>query len=131
MGTIDSMKYVLTQSALDTLCEKYHIPDVVHPEIPGRNDRICNSPTEMDLFAFINHADPTKVVDVGGIDVVANDEVQAIVADKPQRVRNKRKAADGASGSVCWKVVPCLLRLALRPQLLWDLLFLKQMGFSI
>nr|GFA76417.1 hypothetical protein [Tanacetum cinerariifolium] len=91
---------------------------------------------EMDLFAFINHADPTKVrirerevaegevpllqvtrgrvvplagvndqgngehiIDVGGIDVVANDEVQAIVANKPQRVRKKRKVADGASGS--------------------------------
>ncbi|GKA64020.1 hypothetical protein Tco_0763626 [Tanacetum coccineum] len=39
------------------------------------------------------------VIDVGGIDVVADDEVQAIVADKPQRVRKKRKAADGASGS--------------------------------
>ncbi|GKA96972.1 hypothetical protein Tco_0824866 [Tanacetum coccineum] len=218
MGTIDSMKSVLTLSALDALCEKYHIPDVVYPELPGRKDRICNSSTgkidvysrffdfanyriplsqflvdilayfrinlsqlsviaaakvshfeilchihgfvptvEMDLFAFINHADPTKVrigeqevaegevplleltrgrvvpfasvndqenvnvnddlnerdgdaaetnqieqgehvVDVGGIDVVADNEVQAIVADKPQRVRKNRKAVDGASG---------------------------------
>ncbi|GJU94369.1 hypothetical protein Tco_1319125 [Tanacetum coccineum] len=32
-----------------------------------------------------------------GMDVVVDDEVQAIVADKPQRVRKKRKAADGAS----------------------------------
>ncbi|GJV10587.1 hypothetical protein Tco_1352128 [Tanacetum coccineum] len=44
MGTIDSMKSVLTQSALDALCEKFHISDVVHLELPGRNDRICNSP---------------------------------------------------------------------------------------
>ncbi|GKF45798.1 hypothetical protein Tco_0135600 [Tanacetum coccineum] len=42
MGTIDSMKSVLTQYALDALCEKFHIPDV-HPELPGRNDRILNS----------------------------------------------------------------------------------------
>ncbi|GJT50141.1 hypothetical protein Tco_0976298 [Tanacetum coccineum] len=61
MGTIDSMKSVLTQSALDALCERFHIPDVVHPELPGHNDRIHNSPVEMDLFAFINHVDPTKV----------------------------------------------------------------------
>ncbi|GJX38485.1 hypothetical protein Tco_0251788 [Tanacetum coccineum] len=222
MGTIDSVKSILTQSALDALYEKFYIRDAVHPELPGRNDRIHNSPTgkigvysrtllmlfgisryydldencyptfwanddeggcsfacvlwsilffvpellllyaEMDLFAFINHVDPTKVrigerevtegvvpllqltrvrvvpfasvndqgdvnvqgagdddvnegdadaaeanqtergehvVDVGGIDVVANDEVQAIVADKPQRVRKKKKAAAGASGS--------------------------------
>ncbi|GKA36235.1 hypothetical protein Tco_0722726 [Tanacetum coccineum] len=172
-GTIDSVKSILTQSALDVLCEKFYILDVVHLELPVHNDRIHNSPTdilkyfqinlsqlsviaaakvshfeilcrvhgfvptvEMDLFAFINHADPTKVrigerevaegegasdddvneedgdaaevnqteqgehvVDVGGIDVVADDEVQVIVADKPQRVRKKRKATDGASGS--------------------------------
>nr|GEY43217.1 hypothetical protein [Tanacetum cinerariifolium] len=35
----------------------------------------------------------------GGIDVVADDEVQAIVADKPKRIRKKRKAANGAGGS--------------------------------
>ncbi|GKE59726.1 hypothetical protein Tco_1510093, partial [Tanacetum coccineum] len=117
---------------------------------------------EMDLFAFINHADPTKVrigereigeeevpllqltrgrvvslasvndqgnaniqgtgndnvneeggdvvvadqteksehvVQIGRIDIMADDETQAIVADKPKKVRKKRKAADGASGS--------------------------------
>nr|GEU37613.1 hypothetical protein [Tanacetum cinerariifolium] len=36
------------------------------------------------------------VIDVGGIDVVADDEVQAIVADKPKRIRKKRRAANGA-----------------------------------
>ncbi|GJZ64540.1 hypothetical protein Tco_0620961 [Tanacetum coccineum] len=88
MGTIDDMKSALTQSALDALCEKFHIPHTVHPELPGRNNRIRNSPTgkigvytrffdfanyriplsqflvdgiSVDLFAFINHADPTKV----------------------------------------------------------------------
>ncbi|GJR21896.1 hypothetical protein Tco_0970423 [Tanacetum coccineum] len=94
---------------------------------------------EMDLFAFINHADPTKVqigerevgeeevpllqltrdrvvplagvndqgntnvqgagndnVNEGGGDVVG--EIQAIVAENP-RVQNRRRKADGASGS--------------------------------
>ncbi|GKA92632.1 hypothetical protein Tco_0814557 [Tanacetum coccineum] len=44
MVTIDNMKSVLTQSTLDALCERFHIPDVVHPELPGHNDRIRNSP---------------------------------------------------------------------------------------
>nr|GEY05722.1 hypothetical protein [Tanacetum cinerariifolium] len=61
MGTIDSMKSVWTQSTSDALCEKFHIPDVVHPKLHVCNDRIRNKPTEIDLFAFINHADPTKV----------------------------------------------------------------------
>ncbi|GJY02550.1 hypothetical protein Tco_0360702 [Tanacetum coccineum] len=95
-----------------------------------------------DLFAFIHHADSTKVrigeievregevpllqltrdrvvplasanyqgnknkveqsdhvVHVRGVDIVADDEVQAIVSDKPKRVRKKRKVADGAGGS--------------------------------
>ncbi|GJT26685.1 hypothetical protein Tco_0906960 [Tanacetum coccineum] len=236
MGTIDSIKSILTQSALDALCEKYHIPNTVHPELPGPNARIRNSPTskigiysrffdfanyriplsqflvdvdssvfpfvvlwhtnktlrkdphptpnefdanvcdyladnpapfrklpepflcfvgisryydldktyyptfwddedeEMDLFAFIHHANPTKVrigerevregegagndnaneggddavvadqaeqgdhvVNVEGIDIVVDDEIQAIVTDQPKKVRKKRKAADAAS----------------------------------
>nr|GEV93957.1 hypothetical protein [Tanacetum cinerariifolium] len=125
MGTIDSVKSILTQSALDALWEKFYIPDVVLPELPTHNDRIHNIPTEMALFAFIHHADPTKlqigeresagndnvnekgddaavtddVVDVGGIDIMADSEIQAIVADQLKRVKKKRKAADGASGS--------------------------------
>ncbi|GKA54252.1 hypothetical protein Tco_0753201 [Tanacetum coccineum] len=43
MGTIDSMKSVLTQSALDALYEKYYITDAVHRQLPDRNDRIQNS----------------------------------------------------------------------------------------
>ncbi|GJT30911.1 gypsy type transposase [Tanacetum coccineum] len=46
MGYIDSLKSVLTQSALDDLCEKYYIPDAVHPELPGPNSRIRRSPTD-------------------------------------------------------------------------------------
>nr|GEW12771.1 inactive protein kinase SELMODRAFT_444075 [Tanacetum cinerariifolium] len=218
MGTIDSVKSIVTQSALDALWEKFYIPDVFHPELPGHNDRIHNIPTDilgyfrinlsqlsviaaakvshfeilcrvngfvpsvdsfifplavlwhcnktlkndppptpgefdadvcdylvnypapfrkflepflcfvgikMDLFAFIHHANPTKVkigeresagndnvnekgndaavtddvVDVGGIDIMADSEIQAIVADQLKRVRKKRKASDGASGS--------------------------------
>nr|GEV03441.1 transposase (putative), gypsy type [Tanacetum cinerariifolium] len=39
MGTIDSLKSVLTQSALDALCEKLYIQDVVHLELPGPDAR--------------------------------------------------------------------------------------------
>nr|GEW40928.1 transposase (putative), gypsy type [Tanacetum cinerariifolium] len=217
MGTVDSIKYVLTQSALDALCEKYHIPDVVHLELLGHNDRIRNSPTgkigvysrffdfanyrfplsqflvdvltyfrinlsqlsviaaakvshfeilcrvngfvpavgnfrrfyinsknkdwmsfskrsdnaSMDLFSFIHHADPTnvqigervigegevllleltrdRVVPLAGVydqgnanaHDAGNDNVNedGNNAAKPKRVRKKRKAADGASGS--------------------------------
>ncbi|GJR87578.1 hypothetical protein Tco_0211589 [Tanacetum coccineum] len=95
--------------------------------------------TKIDLFAFIHHADPTKVrirerkvgegevpflkltkgyvillagvndqenqnevVRNKGVDVVneeGDDETQAIVTNKPKRVRKKRKAADDVSGS--------------------------------
>ncbi|GJS65027.1 hypothetical protein Tco_0679591 [Tanacetum coccineum] len=233
MGTIDAMKSTLTESALDALCEKFHIPRNVHPELPGHQSvtdsqlsiiaaakvshfeilcrvhgfvptignfrrfyinsknkgwmsfskcsdtgpdphpkpsefhaDVCNYlavnpapckkllkpflcfvgisryyeldvncyPTyltdddkEMDLFAFINHADPTKVriwerevregedvghdvvneegaadgqenlVDVGIIRI--EDEVPATVAEKAKGSRKRRKATGGASGS--------------------------------
>nr|GEU36200.1 hypothetical protein [Tanacetum cinerariifolium] len=53
--------FTLTQTALDAFCQKYHIPDTVHPVLLGPNQNICNSPAEIDLFAFIHHVDPTKV----------------------------------------------------------------------
>ncbi|GKB28721.1 hypothetical protein Tco_0868122 [Tanacetum coccineum] len=90
MGTIDDMRSILTQPALDALCEKFHIPRTVHPELPGRNHSLfrkflesflclvgisryyelddnvypvffADDDEEMDLFAFIRHTDPTKV----------------------------------------------------------------------
>ncbi|GKC53410.1 hypothetical protein Tco_1076155 [Tanacetum coccineum] len=45
MGTIDDMKSILTQSDLDALCEKFHIPRTIYPKLPGRNQRIRNSLT--------------------------------------------------------------------------------------
>ncbi|GKF14013.1 hypothetical protein Tco_0055475, partial [Tanacetum coccineum] len=97
----------------------------------------ANDDEELDLFAFINHADPTKVrireregnanvqgtgndnvneeggdatvadqteqsdhvVQIRGIDITVDDEAQAIVTEKPKKVRKKRKVVDGASGS--------------------------------
>ncbi|GJY07478.1 hypothetical protein Tco_0374532 [Tanacetum coccineum] len=71
MGTIDSIKSVLTPSALDALCERFHISDVVHPELPGRNDRILNSPAGKigvysRFFNFSNYRVPLSqfLVDV-------------------------------------------------------------------
>nr|GEW43909.1 hypothetical protein [Tanacetum cinerariifolium] len=199
MGSIDSLKSVLTQSALDDLCEKYYIPDAVHPELPSPNSRIRRSPiviaaakvshfeilcrvhgfvptvgnfrsvlwhiakslrkdpppapdefsaevydfltdnpapfkkfseaflcivgisryytldensyptfwddedegAGLDLFAFIHHTDPTKsghVVHFGGIEILADDKAQALVADKLKKLK-KKKNTDGARGS--------------------------------
>nr|GEY31525.1 hypothetical protein [Tanacetum cinerariifolium] len=118
------------------LCEKYYIPDAVHPDFPGPNSRIRRSPTgaEIDLFAFIHHADPTKVKigwreiskgevplleltkdrvvsldgvhdqedvatpGVGSGDEDANKEAQALVANKPKKLK-KRKTVDGTGSS--------------------------------
>nr|GFA49565.1 hypothetical protein [Tanacetum cinerariifolium] len=60
MGTIDSMEYVLTQCASDALCEKFHISDTVHPELPGSKDMTRNSPTDeigvySRFFDFANY----------------------------------------------------------------------------
>nr|GFA14738.1 hypothetical protein [Tanacetum cinerariifolium] len=51
----------LAVSGLASPIEKFHILDVVRPKLPGGNDRTRNSLVKMNLFAFINHADPTNV----------------------------------------------------------------------
>nr|GEY45579.1 hypothetical protein [Tanacetum cinerariifolium] len=108
MGSIDDIKSTLTQSAFDALCEKFHIPDTVHPELPNRNNRIRNSPTEMDLFAFIHHAHPTKVcigekqIKEGQVPFLESTRgrlVPTTVVNKPKGMKKKRKTASGASGS--------------------------------
>ncbi|GJT16200.1 RNA-directed DNA polymerase, eukaryota, reverse transcriptase zinc-binding domain protein [Tanacetum coccineum] len=62
MGTIDDIRHVLTQPAFDALCEKYHIPPIVHPELPYRS-RIHNSPPSKigvysRFFDFANYRIP-------------------------------------------------------------------------
>ncbi|GJY16319.1 hypothetical protein Tco_0386741 [Tanacetum coccineum] len=113
MGTIDDMKSILTQSALDALCEKFHIPNTVHPELPGRNHRICDSPAGVVLFhAVVNDQRGANVHGVVNEEVTADvqeqpvdvgivrieDEVSATVAEKARESRKKRKATEGASG---------------------------------
>nr|GEV07225.1 putative transposase (putative), gypsy type [Tanacetum cinerariifolium] len=63
MGTIDDMKSSLTQSALDALCKKFHIPFTVHPELHSRNQKIRDSPTGKigvytRFFDFANYRIP-------------------------------------------------------------------------
>ncbi|GJV34732.1 hypothetical protein Tco_1395132 [Tanacetum coccineum] len=105
------MRSVLTQSALDSLCEKYYIPDVVHPELLGPNSRIRNSPTGKigvyrRFFDFANYRIPLSrfLVDIleyfrinlSQLSIIA--AAKAIVANKPKVQKRRRKAGD-ASGS--------------------------------
>ncbi|GJR12003.1 hypothetical protein Tco_0794655 [Tanacetum coccineum] len=90
----------------------YELDDNVYPDFLADDDE------EMDLFAFINHTDPTKVriaekqIEEGQVpllestrgrvvllagdeevNIVVNEEVEATAADKPKGSRKKRKAA--------------------------------------
>nr|GEW22523.1 hypothetical protein [Tanacetum cinerariifolium] len=83
----------------------------------------------MDLFAFIHHADPTKNDNIESVShndpyeessdadpedqfegkdhfgqdelatILVDEEVQVVAADKPKRIKKKRRATGGASGS--------------------------------
>ncbi|GJX87059.1 hypothetical protein Tco_0337833 [Tanacetum coccineum] len=76
MGSITSLKYVLTQEHLDAICAKYFILEEVHPQLPSSDATMHERPTgkvgmytrffdyanyRMDLNAFIRTADPRKV----------------------------------------------------------------------
>ncbi|GKA67125.1 hypothetical protein Tco_0766933 [Tanacetum coccineum] len=66
--SITDIKFVLTQKGLDTLCQAFHIPDDVHPQLPSPNQTIHEMPTgKIGVYTrdgpacFIQVADPTKV----------------------------------------------------------------------
>ncbi|GJR21658.1 hypothetical protein Tco_0970185 [Tanacetum coccineum] len=44
MSSIYDVTSTLTQTTLDAFCQKYHVPDTVHPEFPGPTQNIRNSP---------------------------------------------------------------------------------------
>ncbi|GJV67749.1 hypothetical protein Tco_1483258 [Tanacetum coccineum] len=91
MGSIDDIKSTLTQSALDALCEKFHIPDIVHPELPSRNNRIRNSSTRKisvytRFFDFANYWIPLSqfLVDVLEYFQINLSQLSVIAATKDQ-----------------------------------------------
>nr|GEU59428.1 transposase (putative), gypsy type [Tanacetum cinerariifolium] len=86
MSAITDVKCVLTQKALDALCNKFHISEKVLPVLPNQNDTMHEKPAgkielytrfptlkfcavfmgsyqllEIDIFSFIHTPDPTKV----------------------------------------------------------------------
>nr|GEU58358.1 hypothetical protein [Tanacetum cinerariifolium] len=44
MSAITDIRCVLTQKALDALCDKFHIPEEVHPVLPKQNDTMHEKP---------------------------------------------------------------------------------------
>ncbi|GKA60973.1 hypothetical protein Tco_0760380 [Tanacetum coccineum] len=45
MNAITDIRCVLTQKALDAFCDKFHIPEEVHPVLPNQNDTMHERPT--------------------------------------------------------------------------------------
>ncbi|GKD61262.1 hypothetical protein Tco_1298771 [Tanacetum coccineum] len=45
LSAITDFKSVLTQKSLDIFCQKYYIPEEVHPQLPNRNQTIHERPT--------------------------------------------------------------------------------------
>nr|GEW22375.1 hypothetical protein [Tanacetum cinerariifolium] len=77
MGSITSIKSVLSQEQIDAFCIKFFVPNEVHPQLPGPDDTMHERPAakirlytssnmmtksvEMDLHAFLKVVDPRKV----------------------------------------------------------------------
>ncbi|GKB96595.1 hypothetical protein Tco_0982732 [Tanacetum coccineum] len=71
MSAITDVKCVLTQKALDAFCNKFHIPEEVHPVLPNQNDTMHERPAGKiglytRFFDFANFRLPlsTFLVDV-------------------------------------------------------------------
>ncbi|GKA27112.1 hypothetical protein Tco_0713280 [Tanacetum coccineum] len=73
---------------IDALCERFHVPDTVHPELPVRNDRIRNSPTgkiggKQKLDGEVPLLDLTRgrVVPLPSVNDQGNADVQGVGND--------------------------------------------------
>ncbi|GJY18432.1 hypothetical protein Tco_0389923 [Tanacetum coccineum] len=89
LSEIYDVKSSLTQTTLDALCEKYHIPDTVHPELPDPNQSIRNSPVgKIDVYTrFFDFANfrillSQFLVDVLGYFHINLSQLSVIVAAK-------------------------------------------------
>ncbi|GJY05644.1 hypothetical protein Tco_0371584 [Tanacetum coccineum] len=54
MSAITDVKCVLSQKAFDAFCEKFHIPEEVHPVLPNRGDTMHERPAEKIRHFRIN-----------------------------------------------------------------------------
>ncbi|GKC23354.1 hypothetical protein Tco_1025504, partial [Tanacetum coccineum] len=54
MGSITSLKCVLTQEHLDAICAKYFVPGEVHPQLPSSDATMHERPTAISAFCFPN-----------------------------------------------------------------------------
>ncbi|GJV09107.1 hypothetical protein Tco_1346763 [Tanacetum coccineum] len=55
MGSITSLKCVLTQEHLDAICAKYFVPEEVHPQLPSSDATMHERPTVI-IMAQQQHA---------------------------------------------------------------------------
>ncbi|GJU34401.1 hypothetical protein Tco_1182755 [Tanacetum coccineum] len=89
MSSIFYVRSTLTQAALDAFCQKYHIPDVVHPKLPAPNQSIHYSPAGKigiytRFFEFANFRIPLSqfLVDVLGYFRINLSQLSVIAAAK-------------------------------------------------
>nr|GFA39304.1 transposase (putative), gypsy type [Tanacetum cinerariifolium] len=141
------IKSVLTHSALYALCERFHIPDLVHPELPGHSDKILNSPVgRIDVYSmffyFANYRVPLSqfLVDILDYFQINLSRLSVITAAKvvsavfPLNIslhRSKSLRKDPHPTPVEFNADMCNF-LADNPALFWKLLepFLSFIGIS-
>ncbi|GKD65641.1 hypothetical protein Tco_1307749, partial [Tanacetum coccineum] len=89
MSSICDVKSTLTQAALDAFCQKYHIPNSVHPELPAPNQSIHDSPAGKigvytRFFEYANFRIPLSqfLVDVLGYFRINLSRLSVIAAAK-------------------------------------------------
>ncbi|GJV91460.1 hypothetical protein Tco_1539273 [Tanacetum coccineum] len=88
----------LLQLTMDCVVSLAVVNDQVNANVQGvGNDDVNEEGGDAAVADQTDQGD--YVVQIRGIDIAADDEAKAIVADKPKKVRKKIKATDGASGS--------------------------------
>ncbi|GKE43646.1 hypothetical protein Tco_1470930 [Tanacetum coccineum] len=73
MSAITDVKCVLTQKALDAFCNKFHIPEDVHPVLPNQNDTMHKRPAgKIGWMLFSKRFDNASVCYTKPLDSLKN-----------------------------------------------------------
>nr|GEU42514.1 retrovirus-related Pol polyprotein from transposon TNT 1-94 [Tanacetum cinerariifolium] len=113
------MKYVLPQCASDALCEKFHISDTVHPELPDSKDMTRNSPTgEIGVYSrFFDFANYRIRLSQFLVDILGYFQINLSLLS----VIAAAKEASGMLLMLCWhKLVILRTTIFLEARLLAD-----------
>nr|GEX99601.1 hypothetical protein [Tanacetum cinerariifolium] len=112
MSTITDVKCVLSQKAFDSFCEKFHIPEEVHPVLPKRGNTMHERPAgKIGLYTrFFDFANFRLPLSTFLVDILRGKSLVLSWGRTPRLDSDVRRAIDVTRLRFRCSSYPCVLR---------------------